>query len=119
MCVGDLKWESVGGAKEDLNLLDTTGLLRPDDGGGKNSRKEGRTQEEPSKLDTRSPGEERVTRHDYRVNSKFLFVVRELRFWPCVRTLSSTHNAGLKGKGGPVVEMDDGPSLFMTSTHRS
>ncbi len=76
-----------------------TGLLRPDDGGRKSSRKEGRTQKEPSELDTRSPGEERVTRHDYRVNyPKFLFVVRELRFWPCVRTLSSTHNAGLKGR---------------------
>lgn len=33
--------ESVGGAKEDLNLLDTQALLRPDDGRGKNSRKEG------------------------------------------------------------------------------
>jgi hypothetical protein len=68
--------ESVGGAKEDLNLLDTQALLRPDDGRGKNSRKEGRIQEEPSELDTRSPGEERVTRHDYRVNSKFLISVR-------------------------------------------
>jgi hypothetical protein len=36
----------------------------------------GRTQEKPSELDTRSPGEERVTRHDYRVNSKFLISVR-------------------------------------------
>jgi hypothetical protein len=70
VCAGDLKWQVWLPSEGRPKPFGHTGLSRPDDGGAKNWRKEGRTQEEPSELDTRWPGEERVTRHDIRVNSK-------------------------------------------------
>ncbi len=70
VCAGDLKWQVWLPSEGRPKPFGHTGLLRPDDGGAKNWRKEGRTQEEPSELDTRWPGEEKVTRHDIRVNSK-------------------------------------------------